>query len=100
VRNPIWLQFVCHKLLRLLTPYLLLVMVVSAAGAATLALLDRPHIAFSAPIMIALTLGVLLVVWFASRRARSALVLGFAMQLAVVRATWNGLRGDWDVWRR
>ena len=100
LRNPIWLQFVCHKLLRLLTPYLVLVMLVTAAGAGAVALANRPNIAFGAPVLLAMTLGALFLIWAASRRARSAVVLGLAMQLAVVRATWNGLRGDWDVWRR
>lgn len=100
VRNPIWLQFVCHKLLRLLTPYLVLVMLVAAAGAGAAALGNRPQLAFGAPLLLALALGVLLLIWVASRRARAAVLLGLAMQLAVVRATWNGLRGDWDVWGR
>ncbi len=100
VRNPIWLQFVCHKLLRLLTPYLVLVMLVAAVGAGAAALGNRPHLAFGAPLLLAVALGVLLLIWVASRRARAAVLLGLAMQLAVVRATWNGLRGEWDVWRR
>ncbi|HEY7567174.1 MAG TPA: glycosyltransferase [Gemmatimonadaceae bacterium] len=100
LRNPIWLQFVSHKLLRLLTPYLVLVMLVTAAGAGAAALGKRPNLAFGAPLLLAFALGVLLLIWVASRRARAAVVLGLAMQLAVVRATWNGLRGDWDVWRR
>jgi len=41
-----------------------------------------------------------LLLWAISRRARSALAMGVAMQAAVVRATWHGLRGEWDVWRR
>ena len=100
LRNPIWLQFVSHKLLRLLTPYLALVMLVAAAGAGAAALGKRPNVAFGAPLLLAFALGVLILIWAASRRARAAVVLGLAMQLAVVRATWNGLRGDWDVWRR
>lgn len=100
VRNPIWLQFVCHKLLRLLSPYLVLVMLISAAVGAAAALANGPHVSPGLLLLLAFSLGALIVVWVASRRARSALVLGVAMQLAVVRATWNGLRGDWDVWRR
>ena len=34
VRNPIWLQFVFHKLLRLLTPYLVVIALVGMAWAA------------------------------------------------------------------
>ena len=97
IRNPIWVQFVFHKLLRLLTPYLVAVAVLAALGAVFAA---RPE-AMPGPGWIAVAaLGILVVVWIASRRVRAALAMGLAMQLAVVRATWNGLRGEWDVWRR
>ncbi|MEW5915136.1 MAG: glycosyltransferase [Gemmatimonadota bacterium] len=96
LRNPIWLQFVCHKLLRLLTPYLVLVAVVAALGALSLSV-GATQLAWT---VLAVALGAPLLVWLASRRARAAVAMGVAMQLAVVRATWNGLRGDWDVWRR
>ena len=97
-RNPIWAQFVCHKLLRLLTPYLVLVAVASAALAAALAVAQRAGAA--ATLLVIAALGVPLLLWAISRRARSALAMGVAMQAAVVRATWHGLRGEWDVWRR
>lgn len=98
IRNPIWLQFVCHKLLRLLTPYFVFVALLAAIGAGAVSLATRPN--DSAPLLAALALGAPVVIWVVSRRARAAVALGLAMQLAVVRATWNGLRGDWDVWRR
>jgi hypothetical protein len=31
---------------------------------------------------------------------RGAITTGIAMQVAVLRATINGLRGNWDVWSR
>jgi cellulose synthase/poly-beta-1,6-N-acetylglucosamine synthase-like glycosyltransferase len=95
LRNPIWLQFVCHKLLRLLTPYLVLIAVVSALGA----LSDAAVPGHGGTLLLVIALGASLLFWMAGR-ARAALAMGVAMQLAVVRATWNGLRGDWDVWRR
>jgi hypothetical protein len=98
IRNPIWLQFVCHKLLRLLTPYFVFVTLVAAIGAGVVSLATRPD--DSTPLLAGLALGAPLVIWAVSRRARAAVAMGLAMQLAVVRATWNGLRGDWDVWRR
>lgn len=97
IRNPIWLQFVCHKLLRLLTPYFALVALVAAIGAGAASLATRPG--DSALLLAGLALGAPLVMAL-SRRARAAIAMGLAMQLAVVRATWNGLRGDWNVWRR
>jgi biofilm PGA synthesis N-glycosyltransferase PgaC len=93
LRNPVWFQFVTHKLLRLLTPYWLLVCVLwalvavgqrigpiwllaaSAMFVATLQLRSRPF-----------------------RALRSAVVSGILVQFAAVRATANGARGRWDVW--
>jgi cellulose synthase/poly-beta-1,6-N-acetylglucosamine synthase-like glycosyltransferase len=93
VRNPVWAQFVAHKLLRLLTPYWLLVCVVwavvtieqqigllwfavaAAVFAAALQLRSRPF-----------------------RVLRSALVSSVLIQAATVRATANGARKRWDVW--
>jgi hypothetical protein len=98
IRNPIWLQFIFHKLLRLLTPYLVL--------AAALALLFSGLLQWEAgtgnsalllPFLLALGAG--LIAWIASRRTRALVAMALAMQFAVVRATWNGLRGDWNVWR-
>lgn len=93
VRNPVWMQFVAHKLLRLLTPYWLLVCVAWAA------------------VTMAQRLGL---VWFALgcaafaavlqlrsrpfRVLRSALVSSVLIQMATVRATANGARKQWDVW--
>ncbi|MDB4882713.1 MAG: putative glycosyltransferase [Gemmatimonadetes bacterium] len=93
LRNPVWAQFVAHKLLRLLTPYWLLVCVVwmvaaveqrmgllwfalaSALFAAALQLRSKPF-----------------------RVLRSALVSSVLIQVATVRATANGARKRWDVW--
>ncbi|MEO6529203.1 MAG: glycosyltransferase [Gemmatimonadaceae bacterium] len=93
LRNPVWPQFVAHKLLRLLTPYWLLVCVVwfvvavaqwmgflwfalaTALFVAALQLRSRPF-----------------------RMLRSALVSSVLLQAATVRATANGARKRWDVW--
>jgi cellulose synthase/poly-beta-1,6-N-acetylglucosamine synthase-like glycosyltransferase len=93
LRNAVWAQFVTHKLLRLLTPYWVLVCVVWAvvtleqqvgivwllAGAATFAALLQLR---SKPF----------------RLLRSAVVSSVMIQVATVRATANGARGRWDVW--
>jgi cellulose synthase/poly-beta-1,6-N-acetylglucosamine synthase-like glycosyltransferase len=93
LRNPVWPQFVTHKLLRLLTPYWLLVCVVwvlvamgQRVGAGWLAAAVAAFVAAlqlrSRPI----------------RALRSAVVSSILVQAATVRATANGARGRWDVW--
>jgi hypothetical protein len=73
-----------------------LIAMVAALGALSLSV-GATQLAWT---LLAVAFGAPLIVWLASRRARAVLAMGVAMQLAVVRATWNGLRGDWDVWRR
>ena len=99
-RNPIWLQFVFHKLLRLLTPYIALLFALGVAGVAVaflVALGPRP---------VGVLAGVVLLVALLPparpllRRARGLLTWGVALQAAAVTALANGLRGRWDVWRR
>ena len=93
VRNPVWMQFVAHKLLRLLTPYWLLVCVAWFVVALT----QRIGLTWFA---------VGLVVFAAAlqlrskpfRMLRSALISSVLIQLATVRATANGARKQWDVW--
>ena len=96
-RNPAWAQFVCHKLLRLLTPYLLIVGAVAGAWASARWLAAAVP---SGGVLVALAAsGAVLVVAAVPRlRALASGVLG--AQLAVMRATYNGFRGRWDVWSR
>lgn len=97
VRNPVWLQFVCHKLLRLLTPWLVLLAAIGfgwwmlqSAGAR---LLLWGVGAIVAVALVAAALGQ----WPRLRTAARWFVL---MQAAIVMATVNGLTGRWDVWNR
>jgi len=97
-RNPIWAQFLFHKLLRLATPYLLLASALAgsawvASGAGT----DRPMLGLGLLAGLAAAAGLVTAV---VPRVRRAMAMAFAMQAAVVRATVNGLRGHWDVWSR
>jgi cellulose synthase/poly-beta-1,6-N-acetylglucosamine synthase-like glycosyltransferase len=94
LRNPIWFQFVNHKLLRLLTPYLMLAFAVGAAGSMPLPILSQAALA-SLGVLSAMLILALIVL----RRAREAVWTFLLMQAAVVRALYNGLRGEWDVWR-
>ena len=95
-RNPIWFQFLFHKLLRLVTPYWLLVVglwMVVAAGR-----ILGPWV-LVAIVALAVSAGWL---W----RTRSALGArlrtiaseAVLMQIAPVKAGWYGLRGRWRVW--
>ena len=93
VRNPVWAQFVMHKLLRLLTPYWFLVCVVWAAVA-----LGR-FVGAGWLIVIVASVAALLQLRTKFMRAlRSAVVASILLQVAVVRATANGARRQWDVW--
>jgi cellulose synthase/poly-beta-1,6-N-acetylglucosamine synthase-like glycosyltransferase len=98
-RNPIWAQFLLHKLLRLLTPYLLLGAGVGLIGVAVVSLGARQ-------LLLALGLAAAVVALLLMARAelrhrvREALLWGLTLQAAVVVATINGLRGRWNVWHR
>ncbi len=97
-RNPIWLQFVCHKLLRLLTPYLVLAAGLSLTWLAV-ALLWRlagwtALFGAAAVVLVALT------VPFVRRRLVRQLEWLVLLQAAAVIGTVNGLRGRWTVWQR
>ncbi|HEU4799887.1 MAG TPA: glycosyltransferase [Gemmatimonadales bacterium] len=97
IRNPVWLQFVCHKLLRLLTPWLVLLAAIGFGGwmlqSAGSRLLLWGVVAIVAVALLAAALGQ----WPRLRAGARWFVL---MQAAIVMATVNGLTGRWDVWNR
>lgn len=97
-RNPVWLQFVCHKLLRLATPYALAGLGLGVLGAAFSA---RTALGW-ALLAAALLLGFVALVWRngPGRRLRHGLEWLLSMQGAILVATWHGLRGEWNVWKR
>lgn len=98
LRNPIWAQFVCHKLLRLLTPYLILGVVGGGAGA-LLGYLGREL--SKGGVVVAAGMLVLLALLAARRsRLRDTVAWTVALQAATVVALFNGLRGRWDVWQK
>lgn len=100
IRNPIWPQFLFHKLLRLLTPYWVLILLLWAPVAAV-------RLSGSS-LPIALGLGALAVVvgiaagtrkpW--GRRVRRLMAEAVLLNVAVIMAGYNGLRGRWHVWNR
>lgn len=96
VRNPVWVQFVFHKLLRLLTPYAMALLGVWIA-------VRLWAVLGSAAVPAALALAAV-AVWFSSTRQprlvriRHLLKEALLLQVAVIVAGWNGLRGRWEVW--
>lgn len=96
-RNPVWVQFLCHKLLRLATPFALLAIVAGTLGSA----FARSAAVAWGLLGVAATAALVTVILpgTAGRRIRGAVVWGLAMQSAIVKATWNGIRGRWDVWQ-
>jgi cellulose synthase/poly-beta-1,6-N-acetylglucosamine synthase-like glycosyltransferase len=97
-RNPIWLQFLCHKLLRLLTPYLALGAALALAAWVVGALW---RLGGWRALAIA-TGGALLALAHPAVRRRVARQLEWVvlLQAAAVLATVNGVRGRWTVWQR
>ena len=95
-RNPIWLQFVFHKLLRLLTPYCMLVIAVAAVAGAVVVLRRYPAAALAA---IAVAAAAVLLRPRLAKRLRGLLWQVGVLQAAVVAATFNGLTRRWDVWK-
>lgn len=98
-RNPIWAQFVFHKLLRLLTPYWLLAILVWVAS------LAAPWAAAHPLELLALvTAGAIGAHYVGDAggwrsRVRQGIASLLLLQAAVVVATVNGVRRRWDVWR-
>jgi cellulose synthase/poly-beta-1,6-N-acetylglucosamine synthase-like glycosyltransferase len=94
-RNPIWAQFVAHKLLRLATPMLVSTFVVAFVGLALITL----AIASTATRLSTIVLLVLPLLIPDVRKGISKATRWFmAMQRATVLGTWNGIRGRWQIW--
>lgn len=96
-RNPIWLQFVCHKLLRLVLPFAVLLVGVGVALLAwRLAGAYGPWLAAAAVAGAAW-------LWMGrdalARKLRGVAVQFASMQAAAAVAMVHGVRGRWDVWR-
>jgi hypothetical protein len=95
-RNPIWAQFVFHKLLRLLTPYWLIGL--AAWGSVFLIRwIESNPIATGVPLCMLAALSTIQRSKTA-RVIRSGLVWIAMLQAAVVVAAVNSARRRWDVW--
>lgn len=95
-RNPIWLQFMFHKVLRLLTPYCVFG-VATWAAVLLLRWFETTHAGLSLP-LITLAAASAVKKWRIARIVRSAIIWTFTLQAALVVATLNGVRRQWDVW--
>jgi cellulose synthase/poly-beta-1,6-N-acetylglucosamine synthase-like glycosyltransferase len=98
LRNPLWTEFLFHKLLRFLTPYCALVIgawcLVTAWPFLTGPWVTRPSPAALAALCV-LGLGAA-----SAKPLRTMVAQACLLQAAVMVATFNGLRGRWDVWQR
>lgn len=96
LRNPVWAQFLFHKLLRMLTPYCLALIVLWAL------VRGLPLLGGAGPFLLG-GLGVLLI-WLMRTRTRTGArirrlaIEGTLLQAAVIVAGVNGFRRNWQVW--
>ncbi len=90
-RNPLWAEFVGHKLLRIATPYLALVV-----GWWIVTVLPAGVVLGTAA---AGLLGLVAVTRRSPARVLVELFWTGAMLAAPVAASWNALRGRWSVWQ-
>lgn len=96
LKNPIWVQFVCHKLLRFATPVLAAVAVASAGILYVNAIVTGTA-------AMRLLLGVPAVGLLVPRIRNIVFTLIrylYSMQRAVLAGLTNGITGRFDVWRR
>ena len=96
-RNPIWFQFVFHKLLRFLTPYLTAFVAVAAAWTLAQTILAVPNgtlvLSGGAAVSVLACL-----IPRVRRVVRAQMAWALALQSSIVVATFNGVRGKWNVW--
>lgn len=96
-RNPIWAQFVAHKLLRLTTPVFVVTGVVSTL---LLAVVLFARAQAQTQLLVATALVLPLLIPGVRHSAIGTVRWIFAMQRATTRATVNGMRARWQVWSR
>ena len=95
--NPIWPQFAIHKLLRLLSPYLVIGVLLSLGGAA-LDMLRAQE--WRVLVTVAIVTAALWIPLPWIRQVRDTVRWGLVLQAAIVVATLNALRSEWNVWSR
>jgi cellulose synthase/poly-beta-1,6-N-acetylglucosamine synthase-like glycosyltransferase len=97
IKNPIWLQFVSHKLLRLVTPWVLIAFLIGTFGV----VIARIPVSVLPIMLIVIVIALTAIVIVPKTRfvVQRGVQWGWSLQTAVVQATLNGLRGRWDVWQ-
>ncbi|MEZ5512881.1 MAG: glycosyltransferase [Steroidobacteraceae bacterium] len=95
-RNPVWAQFVFHKLLRIATPFLAAIF----AGGVSVGLYSSDVFAFWPLAFVPFALLLLLAAIGSSRTQKIIRDTGWVLLLlcAPLVAIWRALRGKWDVW--
>jgi poly-beta-1,6-N-acetyl-D-glucosamine synthase len=96
-RNPIWMQFVVHKLLRLLTPYLVLLALLSVLWRGVELVIASGELSIVYAALAAM--GFTILVPRLRRAVLAQLSWAWALQSSALVAGINGLKGDWDVWK-
>jgi biofilm PGA synthesis N-glycosyltransferase PgaC len=96
LRNPVWPEFVLHKLLRLLTPVWVLVVVAYLVTLAWLAISNGDQ--YKVLGVVAIMTALLLLPTRPTRLLREMITWAATMQAAVVVGAAKGLRGEWDIW--
>ncbi len=96
-RNPVWIQFVLHKLARFLTPFACLTLAV-ALVVELVQSVPAGDMARHGPPAMVLAAIILLVPRLRSQATRLTL-WSVRMQAALVAATFNGFRSRWSVWQ-
>ena len=94
-RNPVWLQFISHKMLRLATPWLALGALLSVGTIGYANLRSAPPAVLVGGALIAL---VPFLVPPSRPPLRGLLRWVVSLNSALVQASINGVRGHWDVW--
>jgi cellulose synthase/poly-beta-1,6-N-acetylglucosamine synthase-like glycosyltransferase len=97
--NPLWVQFVCHKLIRLATPFL-----VAVAGVAfAVHLASRDWLLPLVLLAVVLGLGGALLLALAApvlaRKLANRGSMALRLLVAPFAAVGNAARGNWDVWQ-
>jgi poly-beta-1,6-N-acetyl-D-glucosamine synthase len=95
-RNPVWPQFVLHKLSRMLTPLALFLVALRAAW--ELRAIPREYIAPAALVLLVAGAWTLRSRTPRAQHVRDVIAEAALLQAAVVMAGVNGIRGRWKVW--
>ncbi len=95
-RNPVWVQFACHKLVRVATPYLVLLVAIGLIP--WVVRTSGMWLAATTAVLVMITVVLVIVRPSMAKKLGSQLIWAARLQAAPVKASLNALRGRWDVW--